>query len=43
MRGVAGVASILLFVPVTAGLAQAKRVLRVPADFAKVQTASDSA
>jgi len=43
MRGVAGVASILLFVPVTAGLAQAKRVLRVPADFAKVQTAIDSA
>jgi hypothetical protein len=43
MRAVVGVAVSLLAVPVVAGHAQAKRVLRVPADFPKVQTAIDSA
>ena len=43
MRGMAGVAVVLLFAPLATGLAQGKRVLRVPADFPKVQVAIDSA
>ena len=43
MRGMAGVAVVLLFAPLATGLAQGKRVLRVPAEFQKVQVAIDSA
>ena len=43
MRGAVAVASILVVIPMTAGLTQTKRVLRVPVDFPKVQAAIDSA
>lgn len=42
MRSLATAIVVLLFLPAT-GLAQGKRVLRVPADFPKVQAAIDSA
>ena len=43
MRDVAMAAIVLLFVPGASGLAQGRRVLRVPADFPKIQVAIDSA